>query len=126
MHYWGWIIGGSAALTGALTMFFGYIRSIWSHIASHLIVSCQVKGNLEEAVSMYCWKKYKTSPYGMRTYLGWTMFVRPTNPARPFYPTTTGSPRQRFSIFLISSFVPKKCSNIFPGSTTERTIPCCL
>lgn len=78
MHYWGWIIGGSAALTGAITMFFGYIRSLWSHIASHLIVHCQVKGGLEEAVSMYCWKNFKTSPYGMRTYLGWTMFVRPT------------------------------------------------
>jgi hypothetical protein len=77
MNHWGWIIGGTAALTGALTMFWGYIRSFWTQVSSYLIVNCKVQGGLQEAVSMYCWQNFKTSPYGMRNYIGWTMFVRP-------------------------------------------------
>ncbi len=78
MHHWAWILGGTAALTGALTMFWGYLRTFWLQISSYLIVTCKVQGRLEEAVSMYCWQHYKTSPFGVRSYLGWTMFVRPT------------------------------------------------
>ncbi len=77
MQHWGWIIGGTAALTGAITMFWGYLRGCWSQVSSYLIVNCQVKGDLQEAVSMYCWKHYLTSPFGQRSYLGWTIFVRP-------------------------------------------------
>ena len=78
MNQWGWIIAGSAAATGAITMFWGYIRSLWSQVSSYAVVTCKVQGGLQEAVSMYCWRHFKTSPYGMRNYLGWTMFVRPT------------------------------------------------
>ncbi|MHB9044390.1 MAG: AAA family ATPase [Pirellulales bacterium] len=77
MNEWGWLLAGGAAITGAITMFWSYVRSFWSQIASHIIVNCKVQGGLEQAVSMYCWQRYKTSPYGMRNYLGWTMFVRP-------------------------------------------------
>ena len=77
MNQWGWIIAGSAAVTGAITMFWSYIRSFWCQISSYAIVNCKVQGALEEAVSMYCWQHYRTSPYGLRSYLGWTMFVRP-------------------------------------------------
>lgn len=77
MNEWGWILAGGAAATGAITMFWGYIRSFWSQVSSYIIVTCKVQGTLEEAVSMYCWQHYRTSPYGLRSYLGWTMFVRP-------------------------------------------------
>ncbi len=77
MHHWGWILGGTAALTGAVTMFWGYLRGVWSQVSSYVVVSCRIQGGLQEAVSMYCWKHYKTSPFGLRSYLGWTMYVRP-------------------------------------------------
>ena len=53
MNEWGWLLAGGAAITGAITMFWSYVRSFWSQIASHIIVNCKVQGGLEQAVSMY-------------------------------------------------------------------------
>jgi hypothetical protein len=79
MEGWGWIIAGGAAATGAVTMFWGYIRNIWSQIISYVIVTCENKGLVEEAISSYLWNHFKSSAYGTKTFMGFLMFVRPTS-----------------------------------------------
>ncbi len=78
MNNYAWLIAGGAAATGVLSMSWGYIRSFWQQLASYIIVTCKIQGSLEEAVTMYFWNNFKTSPYGLRTYVGWTIFVRPS------------------------------------------------
>src|SRR5271157_159721 len=77
MSEYGWLIAGGAALTGGLTMFWSYLKSFYQQIASHIIVSCDIRGRLNDAITLHCWKNLKTSPFGFRTYLGWSMYVRP-------------------------------------------------
>jgi hypothetical protein len=77
MNQWGWIIAGAAAMTGTFSMCWSYVKSFWTYMKSHVIVTCQVQGDLEEALSMYCWTHFKCSPFGIRNYVGWTIFVRP-------------------------------------------------
>src|SRR5574340_495997 len=76
MQY-GWLIAGAAALTGALSMGWGYVKGFWAQVANLFVVTVTIRGDLEEAVNMYCWRHYKASPWGFRTYLGCTIFVRP-------------------------------------------------
>ncbi len=78
MNNYAWLIAGGAAATGVLSMSWGYIRSFWQQLASYIIVTCKIQGSLEEAITMYFWKNFRTSPYGLRTYVGWTIFVRPS------------------------------------------------
>ncbi len=78
MNNYTWLIAGGAAATGVLSMSWGYIRSFWQQLASYIIVTCKIQGSLEEAITMYFWKNFRTSPYGLRTYVGWTIFVRPS------------------------------------------------
>lgn len=78
MGEYGWLIAGGAAATGAITVFWGYLRSFWQQVASYIIVNCDIRGNLAEAITFHCWKTLKTSPYGFRTYVGWSAHVRPT------------------------------------------------
>jgi hypothetical protein len=78
MNQWGWLIAGLAAATGTITMCWNYIRSFWTYVKSQVIVTCEIQGDLEEAVSMYCWTHFRHARLGIRSYLGWTIFVRPT------------------------------------------------
>jgi hypothetical protein len=73
----GWLIAGIAAFTGTMTMCWMYLTNTWSYVKSHLVVTCHIQGDLEEAVSMYCWRHFKHSPFGEKSFLGWTIFVRP-------------------------------------------------
>ena len=50
MSDWGWILAGGAAVTGFLGMFWGYVKSLWSQLASRLVMSCEIRGGLAEAV----------------------------------------------------------------------------
>jgi hypothetical protein len=77
MSDWGWILAGGAAVTGFLGMFWGYVKSLWSQLASRLVMSCEIRGDLAEAVGMYFWQHFKVSRFGFRTYTGWSMYVRP-------------------------------------------------
>ena len=61
MSDWGWILAGGAAVTGFLGMFWGYVKSLWSQLASRLVMSCEIRGGLAEAVGMYFWKHFKVS-----------------------------------------------------------------
>ena len=77
MPDWGWIIAGGTALTGFLEVFWGYIKSLWSQLASRLIVTADLHGGLAEATGMYFWQNFHASRFGERTYLGCPMYVRP-------------------------------------------------
>lgn len=77
MSNYGWLIAGGAALTGAVGVFWGYVKALWAWISGHIVVHAQVQGTLEEAVSMYFWQNFKTSPWGKRNYIGRSLFVRP-------------------------------------------------
>ena len=78
MGEYGWLIAGGAAATGAITVFWGYIQGFWQQLSSYIIVNCDARGDLAEAITFHCWKTLKTSPYGFRTYVGWAAHVRPT------------------------------------------------
>jgi len=77
MDHWGWIIAGGAAATGFLATFWSYLRSLWQQLASRVIITCEVRENLAEAISMYCWQQFRSSRFGFRAYTGWSMYVRP-------------------------------------------------
>jgi hypothetical protein len=78
MNQYGWLFAGGAALTGIIAMVWGYIRSFWQQVASYVIVSCDLRGKVADAVSTHCWKHFSTSKLGFRTYIGWSIFVRPS------------------------------------------------
>lgn len=78
MNEWGWIVAGGAALTGVITMCWGYVRNLWSQISSRVVVSCEIKAELVDAITMYCWRHMTPSRFGCRSFIGWNLFVRPT------------------------------------------------
>jgi len=78
MCEYGWLIAGGAAATGAITVCWSYLRGFWQQVASYIIINCDVRGDLAEAVTLHCWHTLKTSPLGYRTYVGWPAYVRPT------------------------------------------------
>jgi hypothetical protein len=77
MSDWGWILAGGAAVTGFLGAFWGYIKSLWGQLASRVVVSCEIRGGLTDAMGMYFWQNFKVSRFGFRTYTGCSMYVRP-------------------------------------------------
>lgn len=77
MSDFGWLIAGGAAVTGVLGVFWGYVRLLWTQLASRIIVSCELRNGLAEPVGMYFWQHFKASCFGFRTYTGETMYVRP-------------------------------------------------
>ena len=77
MSDWGWILAGGAALTGFLSVSWGYIKSLWNQLAGRVIVTTDLRGRLAEAVGMYFWKNFNASRFGLRTYVGQFLYVRP-------------------------------------------------
>jgi len=77
MSDWAWIVAGGAAATGFLGAFWGYVKGFWQSIASFAIVSSEVRGSLSDAVTFHFWHGFKTSPLGLRCYIGWWEYVRP-------------------------------------------------
>ena len=78
MNEWGWILAGGAAVTERHHDVLGLHPSfLVSGVELHHR-EMQGARRIAEAVSMYCWQNFKTSPFGMRSYMGWNVFVRPT------------------------------------------------
>ena len=82
MNEYGWLIAGLTAASGMIAMFWSYVRSVWSQLSSHIIVTVQIDGRLAFAVNSYAWKRFKPTRYGRCAYTGWTMFVRPVKRAQ--------------------------------------------
>ena len=71
------VVGGGAALIAGLTATWGYIRAIWSQMASRVIVTMSAKDAAAHALMAYFLEDLKQSRFGPRTYQGVRSYVRP-------------------------------------------------
>lgn len=69
---------GGTALAAGFVAGWNYIKSFASRILSLFVVSIDVHGGFQSALPAYCWKHFKRSPFGRRSYGSMTAFVRPS------------------------------------------------
>ena len=80
------------AVFGIIGSCWGYIKSFTSRISSFVIVRVQVNDSIAQAVSLYCWKELKRSPFGLRVFEAINIYVQP---------------RQRSSLVVIENISPE-------------------
>lgn len=78
-HFDGWFLAGGAAAFSLLAAGWGHVRSFCQQIAGIAVVSVTVRGYQAEAVLLHLKSRFTTSAYGPRAYLGWMLYVRPTD-----------------------------------------------
>ncbi len=71
-----WFAGGAAVLTVAATGW-GYVRTVWQQVASHIVLRVTLSGYVADALLLYLKTHFQPSRFGPREYLGWMLFVRP-------------------------------------------------
>lgn len=73
----GALLGGGVVITFLLATW-NYMRALILQLATRIIGTMEAKMTLGDAIPLYCWQHFTRSPFGVRTYLGWWVFVRTT------------------------------------------------
>ena len=64
---------------GGATMAWGNLRSIFSRLESLVIVKAELSGNMKNHFMDYCWKHFKSSPFGVRRFYAGDYFIKTKN-----------------------------------------------
>lgn len=78
MNNWA-LFGGTAAIGTLLVAAWSYVRAIWGHIASYIVVTMVLYDEAGGAAMAHFLSNFKRSKLGPRTYQAFRLFVRPRN-----------------------------------------------
>lgn len=70
-----WMLG--AGIFGTLAACWGQVKSVLARLASLFVVHITIDGYMQYAVSSYCWRRFRRSPFGFKEYGAMTSYVRP-------------------------------------------------
>ena len=74
----GWMFAGSAAALTLLAAGWGHVKNLYQQIAGRVVVKITVSGYQADALLLYLKHHFTASRFGPRAYVGWKLFVRPT------------------------------------------------
>lgn len=74
----GWLVAGGAATLTLMATGMGHIRNLYQQVAGRVVVRLTVSGYQADAILLYLKHHYTASKFGPRAYVGWKLFVRPS------------------------------------------------
>ena len=74
----GWMFAGSAAALTLVAAGWGHIKNIYQQVVGRIVVKMTLSGYQADAMLLYLKHHFKASRFGPRAYIGWKLFVRPS------------------------------------------------